>query len=111
VLPIVENQETKKLMGLVTDRDLVLKVMADGVDPAATAVEGAMSKPVFTCSPDDGYDRALDLMEKHRVKRIPIVDNSGRVVGVISESDVALRLRDHHKTAEVVESICQPNPA
>jgi len=108
ILPIVENQENKKLAGVVTDRDLVLKLMADGLDPWTTAVEHAMSKPVLACSPDDSYDEALSLMEKHRIKRVPVVDNSGRVVGMISQGDVALRVRDRQKTAEVVESICQP---
>jgi len=108
ILPIVENQENKKLAGVVTDRDLVLKLMADGLDPWTTAVEHAMSKPVLACSPDDSYDEAFSLMEKHRIKRVPVVDNSGRVVGMISQGDVALRVRDRQKTAEVVESICQP---
>jgi CBS domain-containing protein len=110
-LPVVENRENKKLTGLITDRDLVLNVMAEGLDPSVTAVERAMSKPAIACSPDDGYDQALELMEKHRIKRVAVVDNSGRVVGVISQSDVALRIRDRQKTAEVVESVCQPDAA
>jgi len=109
VLPVVENQENKKLVGLVTDRDLVLRVLAEALDPASTTVERAMSKSVVACSPDAGYDEALDLMAKHKIKRVVITDNSGRAVGVISQGDVALRVRDHHKTAEVTESICQPN--
>lgn len=111
VLPIVVNEESKTLIGLVTDRDLVLKVLAEESDPGAASIELATSKPVITCSPDDDYNQALELMEKHRIKRVPVVDNSGRVVGLISQRDVALRVRDQHKTAEVVESICQPNLA
>lgn len=111
ILPIIENQENKKLTGVVTDRDLVLKLMADGLDPWTTAVECAMSKPALACSPDDGYDEALQLMERHQIKRVPVVDRSGRVVGVISQFDVALRIRDRQKTAEVVESLCQPDAA
>jgi len=111
MLPIVENLEKKKVVGLLTDRDLVRKVVAEGLDPAATTVDRAVSKPVIACSPDDGYDQALELMEKHKIKRVPVVDNSGRVVGVISQSDVALRVRDRQKTAEVVESVCQPDIA
>lgn len=106
-LPVVENQENKKITGLITDRDLVIRVMAAGLDPSVTLVERGMSKPAIACSPDDGYDQALALMGKHRIKRVPVVDNSGRVVGVISQFDVALRIRDRQKTAEVVESVCQ----
>ena len=111
ILPIIEDQEKKKLTGVVTDRDLVLKLMADGLDPWTTTVEHAMSKPAVACSPDDGYDKALQLMEQHRIKRLTVVDNSGRVVGVISQFDVALRIRDRQKTAEVLESVCQPDAA
>lgn len=110
-LPVVETQEDKKLTGFVTDRDLVLNVVAEGLDPSVTAVERALSRPVIACSPDDGYDQALELMEKNRIKRVPVVDNAGRVVGIISQFDVALRIRDRQKTAEVVESICQPDAA
>jgi CBS domain-containing protein len=110
-LPVVRSLKTKKLSGIVTDRDLVLNVIAEGLDPSATVVEIAMSKPAIACSPDDGYERALELMEKHRIKRVAVTDDSGRVVGMISQFDVALRIRDRQKTAEVVESICQPDPA
>jgi len=67
-----------------------------------------MSRPAVTCSPDDRYQKALDLMERHQVRRIPAVDRLGRVVGMISEADVALRIHDAAKTAEIVASVCQP---
>jgi CBS domain-containing protein len=111
MLPVVEGQKNKKLAGVVTDRDLVVRVLAEAVDPATTPVGRVMSKPAVACSPDDGFDRALELMEQHRIRRIALTDKFGRVVGVISGSDVALRIRDRAKTAEVVESVCQPNPA
>ncbi len=110
ILPVVASQGDRKLIGAVTDRDLVLKVMAEGLDPAATVVELALSKPPITCSPDDAWEQALELMEKHRIKRILVADNQERAVGVISQSDVALRLRNRQKTGEVVESISQPGP-
>lgn len=111
MLPVVEGRKSKKLIGVVTDRDLVVKLVARELDPVTTPLERLMSKPPISCSPDDGFDRALELMEKHRIRRIPVVDDSGRVVGVISEADVALRVRDRQKTAEVVESVCQPDAA
>jgi CBS domain-containing protein len=107
-LPVIGNLRGKKLVGIITDRDLAINVVAGAHDPHATTVDQIMSRPVVTCSPDDPYQKALDLMERHQVKRIPAVDNSGRVVGMISEADVALRVRDEKKTAEVVMSICQP---
>ncbi len=111
ILPVVENRKEKKALGVVTDRDLALRIVAKGLDPETTAVEVAVSHPAICCSPDDDYGKALDLMEKNRVRRVLIVDNAERVVGVIAESDVALRLRDERKTGEVVSAVAQPDPA
>ena len=111
MLPGVEDQENKTIAGLVTDRDLTLRVVAEKLDSSVITLNRIMSKPVTACSPDDSYDQALELMEKFRIRRVPVVANSGRVVGVISQSDVALRVRDRQKIAEVAESICQPDPA
>lgn len=107
-LPVIGNLRGKKLVGIVTDRDLAMKVVAEGHDPHTVTVDQIMSHPVVTCSPEDRYQKALDLMERRQVKRIPAVDSSGRVVGMISEADVALRIGDEKKTAEVVTSVCQP---
>jgi len=108
-LPVIGNLRGKKLVGIITDRDLAMKVVAETHDPHTITVDQIMSRQVVTCSPDDRYQKALDLMEQHQVKRIPAVDNSGRVVGMISEADVALRVGDPKKTAQVVTSISQPN--
>jgi CBS domain-containing protein len=108
-LPVIGNLRGKKLVGIVTDRDLAMNVVAEARDPDSITVDRIMSRPVVTCSPDDPCKRALDLMERYQVKRIPAVDRLGRVVGMISEADVALRVGDASKTAEVVSSICQPS--
>jgi CBS domain-containing protein len=108
-LPVIGNLRGKKLGGIITDRDLAMKVVAETHDPHTITVDQIMSRPVVTCSPDDRYQKALDLMEQHQVKRIPAVDDSGRVVGMISEADVALRVGDPKKTANVVTSISEPN--
>jgi CBS domain-containing protein len=107
-LPVVGNLHTAKLAGIVTDRDLAMKVVTAGSDPRTILVQDIMTSKVVTCSPDDDYQIALNLMERHQVKRIPAVDNSGRVVGMISQADVALRVPEAAKIAEVVKSIAQP---
>jgi CBS domain-containing protein len=111
VLPVVEDRAGKKLLGVVTDRDMALRVVAGGLDPSAVAVKLVMSKPAITCAPDDGCETAADLMEKHRIRRVFVTDQSGRVVGVIAESDIALRLRNLEVTGEVVACVSQPDPA
>ncbi len=110
VLPVVGDRAGKKLVGVVTDRDLALRVVARGLDPSSIAVKAVMSKPAVQCSPDEGYETAIALMEKWRIRRVFATDRSGRVVGVIAESDVALRLHHPEKTGEVVAWVSQPDP-
>ena len=103
-IPIVGGRETKILKGIVTDRDLVLKVVAEARDPKTTPLEEVMTTLVVTCRSDDDTDKALELMQQHQVRRIPIVDG-GQLVGIISQADVATRVEEPAKTAEMVEEI------
>jgi len=107
-IPVVVNLRSCRLVGIVTDRDLAVRVLASGCDPNKTTVSEVMSSPVVTCSPDDDYHVALNLMERHQLKRIVAVDKLGRAVGVISQADVALRIPDQRETTEVFRSIAQP---
>jgi CBS domain-containing protein len=108
-LPVVGNLHGRKLVGIVTDRDLAMRVVVAARDSSTVTVDRIMSYPVVTCSPDDQYEKAVDLMERHRIKRVPVVDKLGRVVGMISEADVALRVADAQKTAELATCLCLPN--
>jgi len=105
-IPIVKDKQSKELVGIVTDRDLTLKVVAAGLDPKATRIEDVMTTDLVTCQVDDDCDAALDLMEENQVRRIPVIDGSrNRLVGIISQADIATRLDEPAKTAEVVEEI------
>lgn len=107
-LPVVANLHTRMLTGIVTDRDLAVRVMAAGLDPHASAVHEIMSSPVITCSPDADYPEVVRLMERHQIKRVLAVDQSGCVVGIVSQADIALRLPEAAVIADVVRSIAQP---
>ena len=102
---ICSDKETKKLVGIVTDRDLALKVVAEGLDPKTATIEEVMTTGVLTCHPNDGVEDVLELMEQHQVRRIPIVDDNDRLVGIISQADIATRIDEPQKTHEVVEQI------
>ena len=108
-IPVIENEQTKKLVGIVTDRDLTLKVLAGGLDAKSTKVEAVMTHKVVTCLADDGLQKALDAMAEHQLRRIPIVDNNYKVVGIIAQADVATRVDQPEKTAEMVKEISQTN--
>ena len=104
-IPIVSDKQTKKLAGIITDRDLALKVVAEGLDPKQTKIEEVMTTGVQTCGPDDDVSNVLELMEEHHVRRIPIVDDKDCLVGIIAQADVATRIDQADKTHEVVEEI------
>lgn len=102
-IPIVGDNG--KLEGIITDRDIVLKVVAEGRDPKTTKLAEVMTTDLITCTSDGDIEETLDLMEDNQVRRIPVVDASGRLVGIISQADIATRLDDSDKTAELVEDI------
>lgn len=109
-IPVIENEQTKKLVGIVTDRDLALKVVADGRDPKSTKVEEVMTRKVVTCRPEDDLQKALDAMSEHQLRRIPVVDDDNKLVGIIAQADVATRVNQPQKTAEMVKEISQSSP-
>ena len=106
-IPICDK-ESRRLAGIVTDRDIALKVGAEGRDPKSTLVRDVMTADVFTCQPQDSIEDALQTMQTQQVRRIPIVDQDHRVVGMIAQADIATRLRAPDKTAEVVTQISRP---
>lgn len=108
-VPVVESKETQKLVGIVTDRDLALKVVAEGLDAKSTKVEAVMTRKVITCRADDDLQKALDAMSEHQLRRIPVVDDDDRILGIIAQADVATRVNQPEKTAEMVKEISQPN--
>jgi len=106
-IPVVENEQTKKLVGIVTDRDLALKVVADGLDGKTTKAEAVMTRDIVTCLAEDDLQKALDAMADHQLRRIPVVNKEYKVVGIIAQADVATRVNQPEKTAEMVKEISQ----
>ncbi len=104
-IPVIENDETRKLVGIVTDRDLAMKVVGQGADPKSVQIEAVMTYKLVTCRPDDDIQRALDMMSEHQLRRIPIVNDENKILGIISQADVAIRVNQPEKTAEVVKDI------
>jgi len=106
-IPVIENEQTRKLVGIVTDRDLALMIVAEGRDAKSTNVEAVMTRQIVSCLVDDDLQKALDAMAKHKLRRIPIVDSENRLVGIITQADVATRINQPEKTAEMVKEISQ----
>lgn len=109
-IPVIKD-EARQLVGVITDRDIVVKAVADGLDPAQTAVSSVMSPDPVCCALDDEVETALELMTSHQIRRVPVVNEQREVVGIISQADVATRLQDPEETAQVVEAISQDESA
>ena len=106
-VPIVENKEEKKLTGIVTDRDLAIKVVAEARDPKTTQIEEVMSEGLVTCRENDDVRSVLQLMEENQLRRIPVVDSNDRLKGIIAQADVATRLSSARAAGEVVQRVSQ----
>lgn len=107
LVPVVEEESTK-LVGVLTDRDIVLKVVAGGRDPRGTAVSEVMTTDPIACQPQDSIETVMQQMATHQVRRIPIVDTDGSIVGIVSQADIATRLSSPRETGEVVQAISEP---
>jgi len=99
--PIVEGDS---LIGTLTDRDIAIRVVAEGKDPNRTKVRDVASKDLVTIDPQQNLDEALQLMARHQVRRLPVVEEDGKLVGVVAQADIA-RVASGEKTGEVVEKI------
>jgi CBS domain-containing protein len=99
-VPVVEKG---RLTGIVTDRDIVVRVVAEGRDPSSTTIGEIASRDLVTVSPDDDLDAALKHLAQNQVRRIPVVEGD-RLVGIVAQADIA-RLGSDAKTGEVVEEI------
>ena len=104
---VVSDHEEKRLVGIVTDRDLALNVIAEGRDPHTTRVDEVMSLNPICCREDESTHRALQLMANHQVRRIPIVDDDNRLSGIVAQADIALH-EDEEEVGRVVEHISEP---
>jgi CBS domain-containing protein len=104
---IVDNEQSKTLVGIVTDRDIVVKAIAEGRAANTTRVGDVMSKKLVTCRADDDVNIAMKAMAQYQLRRIPVVGENMKLLGIISQADVATRVDVPEKTAEVVREISQ----
>jgi CBS domain-containing protein len=101
--PIVEGD---RLVGTLTDRDIATRVVAEGRNPETTTAREVASTDLVTIDPQQNLDEALRLMSRHQVRRLPVVEEDGRLVGVLAQADVA-RDADPQQTGQMVEEISE----
>jgi CBS domain-containing protein len=101
-IPVIDHRDQP--IGVITDRDIVCRVVAEGKNPTAYTAEMCMSQPVITVRTDDPLDAVLSTMEKHQIRRVPVVDEEGCCAGIISQADVAWTARERD-VAELVREV------
>ena len=102
-IPVVDVAE--RIVGVITDRDIAIRAIAEGKD-GQTPVREVASQDLVTIDPQQDLDEALRLMAQHQVRRLPVVEEDGKLVGIVSQADVA-RHGDDARTGEVVEQISE----
>lgn len=102
-LPVTDDE---KLVGMITDRDITTRVVAEAADPNRMSVGDIYSRDLISVESDKDLAEALQLMARHQVRRLPVVENGG-LVGIVAQADIALR--ETEKTGELVEAISEPS--
>ena len=107
-IPVVENKENYLPIGVITDRDIVCRTIAKGINPLDLTVAECISKPCITVTPEMSIEECSRILEANQIRRVPVVDASGCCCGIVSLADIALRARQSI-VAEVVKEVSEPS--
>lgn len=111
IIPVVESEQNRRLRGVITDRDIAIRAVAEGRDATQTRVSDVMTTSVETCNKNDSVQNVLQLMEREQVRRVPITDREGRLVGIVAQADVATDIDSDtgsRRVADTLERISEP---
>ena len=109
-IPVVCDQQSKQLLGMITDRDLCCAVIAGGLDPKTTPIQKFITTKLITCRDGEDIDNCEKVMQEHQVRRVPVVDGQNHVIGIVSQADLALKGKSEHVSKTVAE-ISKPSRA
>jgi CBS domain-containing protein len=102
-------REKDRLVGMITDRDIAVRAVAEGHDPKKMPVREAMSREICFCYEDESMESAAKLMEERQIRRLPVFDRSERAIGMVSLGDLAVRNHDHRLSGEVLAHVSTPS--
>lgn len=105
-MPILDGNT---LVGVVTDRDIVVRCVAEGCDIENSSIGEIMSSDLHVVSPDTDVEEAENIMEEFQIRRLPVLDENGMLVGVVSLGDIAVRTKDLEKAGEILEEVSEPS--
>ncbi|HJU12663.1 MAG TPA: CBS domain-containing protein [Candidatus Binataceae bacterium] len=110
VIPVIVSKDDPTVIGVVTDRDLCMDVVARGRHPDEVKVNECMTRNVVMCRPEDEVERAADLMAEKQIRRMPVVNDKGAILGIVSLADVARSSRSASEIGEAVHDISESTP-
>lgn len=107
-IPVVESEQNRRPVGVVTDRDITIRVVAEGGDISSAVASDAMTSPATTARQDADFDEVCNLMEQEQIRRIVVVDDRGNVCGMVAQADIARSGREN-ETADLVREVSEPS--
>ncbi len=108
-IPIVEDTDSKRVIGVITDRDIAVRAVAAGMDASSTTVADVMSRNVITVRDNADIQEACDKMEQNQIRRVPVVDAQGRLCGIVAQADIALHMSEQD-AGSVVRDVSRRSP-
>ncbi len=109
IVPVVDGQADKRLLGVITDRDIAVRCVADGRDGSTCRVRDVMSGgQVATCKENDDVNSVMETMRSEKVRRIPIVDERGSLVGIVAQADIVRKANNDARAKSTIEQISEP---
>jgi len=107
-VPVVDGESDRRLVGVVTDRDIAIRCVAEGKDGSCRVRDVMSSDDLATCTENDSIENVMQTMSIEKVRRIPIVDERGSLVVIVAQADVMRKTKDSNQAGETVEEISQP---
>jgi CBS domain-containing protein len=107
-IPVVENKETNLPIGVITDRDIVCRTIARGLNPLDLSAADCMTKPCVTVTPEMSIEECTRILEEHQIRRVPVVDADGSCCGILALADIALHARKS-VAGEVIKEVSEPS--
>jgi CBS domain-containing protein len=108
IIPVIKGNSDKRLVGLVTDRDIAIRCVAEGKDSSCRVSDVMSATKITTCSQTDDVTHVMDAMRTEKVRRIPIVDERGSLVGIVSQADIVRKADDSHAAERTIQQISEP---
>ena len=109
IVPVVESAQSLRIVGVVTDRDLCMNVVAEGRDPRAVPVEECMTAKVVTCTSNDSVERVTELMRENQIRRVPVVNEQHELLGIVALADIVERATPKAtQTHETLKKVSAP---